>query len=211
MSQKTKTILFTDIKSSSILWKTHGVQKMVKALDDHDKRIRKYADEFQGTIIKTSGDSYMIAFSKWQNAFYFCLEFQYNEHHHPLYIGKDTLKIRIGFCHGKVMEKHVLLQGHQMVDYFGTMVNKASRLESGVSDVGHFAFGFDKPLTKEPVFPESDIDYSVTIEEYSNSCHSNEDVKNSRRLFNARQHHCHAEGDLKGVGEVVAYKINIHF
>lgn len=211
MTQKTKTILFTDIKSSSILWKTHGVQKMVKILDAHDVRVREFAEEFQGTIIKTSGDSYMIVFPKWQDAFQFCLEFQYNEYHHPLYIGKDTLKIRIGFCHGKVIEKHVLLQEQQMVDYFGTMVNKASRLESGVSDVGHFAFGFDKQLSKEPVFPESDIEYSVSIEEFSDTCTPNENVKNSRRLFNARQHHCHAEGTLKGVGEVLAYKINIHF
>ncbi len=210
-----KAILFTDIKSSSVLWKTYKVSEVVSVLDKHDERVRKCAETYHGTIIKTSGDSYMIAFDKWQDAFKFCISFQHYEHHQPLHVGKDVLRIRIGFCYGRVLEKRILLQGQWMVDYFGTMVNKASRLESGVSDVGHFAFGFDESPSKPPSLPKCDIDYSYTIEEYSNHC---DQVSRSQRLLNTLQHHghmsgfgCHAEGTLKGVGEVTAYKIVIHF
>jgi hypothetical protein len=208
-----KAILFTDIKSSSILWKENRIQDVIQGLDQHDKVIRAFTKKHYGVIIKTAGDSYMIAFNKWEQAFLFCMECQYHQHHHPIYIGKHMLNIRIGFCYGEVLEKCVELQGKDMVDYFGTMVNKASRFESGVSDVGHFAFGFDKPPSKKLTFPKTNIKFNVSTEVYSNDC--DEVVKRSDRLLNSRQRHsnchCHEEGTLKGVGEVVAYKITIQF
>ena len=55
------TVLFTDIRGSSALWKNYPEQ-MYAALIEHEKRMQEYVEDFEGVIVKTIGDAYMILF-----------------------------------------------------------------------------------------------------------------------------------------------------
>jgi class 3 adenylate cyclase len=52
----------------------------------------------------------------------------------------EKLKLRIGICSGKMIAKNCKIQNVQLLDFFGDVVNTASRMESKVSEEGGVAF-----------------------------------------------------------------------
>ena len=135
-------ILFTDVKSSSKLWATHG-KEMPKLLIAHEKIIRKCASK--GLIVKTIGDAFMIKFSTLEQGIQCAIDIQKTLKDKPLKFNKSTdlLQIRIGLAYGPVNMRRIEIQNHKMSDFFGTTVNMASRMESKVSTVGGFGILVD--------------------------------------------------------------------
>jgi hypothetical protein len=198
-------ILFTDIKSSSHLWKTYK-GKMGKALDRHNSQISRAAKKNKGFIVKTIGDAYMIAFGNLANAIYFALDMCNMP---PVKLSKEhSIQIRMGICYGSVQKKNVIVQGKKLVDYFGQAVNIASRMESKVSGVGGFAFCIEgeKKANKDAVklLEDLKIKYKLDFFTYDN-CRN---VTRSERILNSQQQipKCLDANILKGVGEILAYE-----
>lgn len=205
-----KAILFTDVKSSSILWKTHK-NDMLSALNKHDKQIRQACKKNKGMVIKTIGDAYMIMFDNMKSAYNFCIDHINISKKNPIILKtnniKSFLKIRMGFCYGKVNLKKTNIQGKQLLDVFGSTVNKASRMESKLSDVDGFAFCRDdnKEINVQNEFKINLKNYTVKKLIIDNKC--NMSFIRSNRLLNIK-HECLREDVLHGVGKVIAYKIN---
>ena len=132
-------ICFTDIKKSSYLWSKYPGE-MISMLSKHDKIIRKFVDENSGLVVKTIGDAFMLKFNNLKDALRFIVATQLVFKTRPLRFknSTDKLEIRAGIAFGTVNNKKIEIQGKSMVDFFGGIVNLASRMESKVSKVGGF-------------------------------------------------------------------------
>ena len=136
-------VVFTDIVSSTALW-ARAPCAMNDALEMHNTCIRSALSKYNGYEVKTIGDAFMISFSNKIDAITFCLKTQEEfvkqkwpsdleltpQYHRP----SDSLpmwnglRLRMG-CHvGDAGVEENPLTGR--VDYRGSTVNMAARLES---------------------------------------------------------------------------------
>ena len=136
-------VVFTDIVSSTALW-ARAPCAMNDALEMHNTCIRSALSKYNGYEVKTIGDAFMISFSNKIDAITFCLKTQEEfvkqkwpsdleltpQYHRP----SDSLpmwnglRLRMG-CHiGEATVEENPLTGR--VDYRGSIVNMAARLES---------------------------------------------------------------------------------
>ena len=210
---KKAAIIFTDIKSSSILWAKYPT-KMPLALQKHGEQVTKFVKKYKGNIIKTMGDSYMIMLDTFEHAFRFCVGLIRHMQSNPITLRKGSdfmkLNIRMGFSYGYIHVKNVNIQNHKLIDVFGANVNKASRMESKVSDIQGFAFCVEDPLdmTIDIEKELKDIPHKISVIDYSKKCPST--ITRSRRLLSSLQlsYECKLDTDLHGVGELTATKIS---
>ena len=133
-------IVFTDVQASTQLWESCPGMKL--ALKTHNKVIRDSIDLFGGYEVKTIGDAYMVAFDSAHKACDFSLhvqemlfesEWTQDVLEHPLCRTDEVaklrgLRIRIGINFGDADVEFNPVTGRY--DYFGSTVNKASRVES---------------------------------------------------------------------------------
>jgi hypothetical protein len=195
-------ILFTDITKSSRLWKI-SPKGMVSALREHDMRIKKKADKFDGVIIKGMGDSFMIHFKKPINAFIFSFELQKSFIAKPIKVSNKTMEIRIGIGIGKMNKKKMKIQGYDLVDYFGNTVNIGSRMESKVSPARGFAFHFQGNKVPKKIMEYIKENARIIKKiHYKNKCPDPKSVK----LLAAE---CRLSESLHGVGELTAYAVYV--
>lgn len=191
------SIAFTDIHNSSKLWDKHG-QKMYKALGVHDKIIRRLAKKHGGFIVKNIGDSFMIKFRYWDDNVRFAVETQRT---FPIPVnGNDMIELRIGIAVGKMYKKTIEIQNCRMVDYYGTTVNIASRMESVVSDIDGFAIYFEDPRMDEFDILDVVSDIDVVKVKFKDTC------PNEKRL-KMLPYECRLARELKGVGRLSAYRV----
>jgi len=199
-----KTILFTDIKGSSDLW-GNNEDAMFKALDKHEKQILNFCKDYDGVVLKSIGDSYMIVFDELENAVEFAITLQKDLNENKIKVGKENIQLRIGICGGKVYEKVVKRQDKDLVDYFGDTVNIASRMESKVCEVGDVAFTYNGKRDK------IEIDgYDVDAIDFKENCRIGSRKRSERLLTDVHNYMCKNVSNLKGVSEVIAYKIKIY-
>jgi len=143
----TVALVFTDIEGSTRLWERCG-DAMRDALDLHDRLMRELLSRTSGYEVKTQGDSFMVAFSWVGEALRWCLDVQEAllrvpwpaellehaeaaEKRGPRGLLHRGLRVRMGLHVGEPEYRVDPRTGR--VDYFGRMVNVASR----VSDAGH--------------------------------------------------------------------------
>ena len=139
------SIVFTDIQNSTLLWSSAS-EKMKNVLHIHNLVMRSNIEKYRGFEVKTHGDSFMVAFSDPILALGFCdnvqkdllaanwpsemLEFpdmkevKWNEQ--LIYRGP---RVRMGVHFGDDCDIQKDKTTNR-IDYFGNMVNKASRIES---------------------------------------------------------------------------------
>eukprot|EP01064_Diplonema_japonicum_P004910 TRINITY_DN13247_c0_g1_i1.p1 TRINITY_DN13247_c0_g1~~TRINITY_DN13247_c0_g1_i1.p1 ORF type:complete len:1164 (+),score=193.23 TRINITY_DN13247_c0_g1_i1:89-3580(+) len=138
------TFVFTDIESSSVLWRKHP-EDMKTAMRLHNNCIREAYSRYNGYEVKTIGDAFMITFDQANDAVRFCIDAQVDLLNCPwpeklltdsmcnstikggqlIYRG---MRVRMGVHTGDVtMEIDPVTT---RADYFGHTVNTAARIES---------------------------------------------------------------------------------
>ena len=124
-------IMFTDIQGSTQLWK-RSAEDMNTALELHNDVIRECCVEHGGYEVKTIGDAFMVSFQDPARAVKCALDIQgkFKDQNWPsedLSLPPGGLVIRIGVNYGNTIAEENPVTGR--VDYRGSTVNMASRLE----------------------------------------------------------------------------------
>jgi len=150
-------IIFTDIKKSTGLWETCP-DAMHSAIQIHNDILRRQLGIIGGYEVKTEGDAFMVAFATTTAALLWCFncqnqlleaewpteileqpqcQVQYDTEKNIIFRG---LSVRMGIHWGEpVSEKDPVTN---RMDYFGPMVNRASRI-SAVADGGQIFVSSD--------------------------------------------------------------------
>eukprot|EP00906_Rhabdomonas_costata_P011296 RCo016032 len=139
------TIVFTDIQGSTLLWDQQPAE-MSAALEIHNRVIRSELMKFRGYEVKTIGDAFMVAFHSAEEAVGCCVGIQLallqqpwpegllqTEPCQPVPTEEGSflwrgLRVRMGLQVGE--PEVVVNHSTNRVDYFGSMVNEAARVES---------------------------------------------------------------------------------
>lgn len=151
------TLVFTDIKNSTILWETYPIA-MQSAIKMHNEVMRRHLRIIGGYEVKTEGDAFMVAFPTVTSALLWCftiqsqlLEVQWPQEILSSVHGEEMedadgniifrgLSVRMGIHWGRpVCEVDPVTK---RMDYFGPMVNRAARIE-GVADGGQICVSSD--------------------------------------------------------------------
>jgi adenylate cyclase len=151
------SLVFTDIKSSTLLWETYPIA-MRSAIKLHNDLMRRHLRIIGGYEVKTEGDAFMVAFPTVTSALLWCftIQMQLLEVAWPQEIlnsvnGQEVcdadgnvifkgLSVRMGIHWGvPVWEVDPVTK---RMDYFGPMVNRASRISS-VADGGQITVSSD--------------------------------------------------------------------
>lgn len=193
------TILFTDIKASSELWKLDA-RAMQTALRRHAIQIARLARKYDAMIVKTIGDAYMLMFKHKQSLLHavkFSMDLQRELMvTRRIKIKNRDLHVRIGIAKGKFSHQVVTVQNKQLHDFFGNAVNVASRMESKVSPVGGFAYTDLTSGDIDEKIIEDLADYTTTLVNFDAKC--GEKIHRSRRLI-VDSVHCMELSSLRGV------------
>ncbi len=117
----TVTILFTDIEGSTELNESLGDQRWIALLSVHDGIVRTEVQKAGGSVVKSRGDGFMLAFPSARQALRAAIAIQRALEAHNRESPQSTpIRVRIGIHTGEVV--------HQRGDFFGRHVNFASRI-----------------------------------------------------------------------------------
>jgi class 3 adenylate cyclase len=133
LSIQSMTVLFTDLVGSTAMYSESGDAPAFRIVNDHFDQMREIITHYDGAIVKTIGDAVMAVFRDSGN----CLEAALRL---PDAVGMvecatGKLQLRVGFHSGPC----IAMRANDRLDYFGTTVNLASRLEH-VASGGQVAF-----------------------------------------------------------------------
>jgi len=212
-----KTIVMTDIVGSSKLWNMH-FEHMMKILDEIYKKVLYLCLKYDGFLIKTIGDAFMISFSKLKSGILFSIDLQDYLRNTLFKIKKQSIQVqmRIGIGFGTVEEKKWKIQNTFLKDFFGKTVNIASRMESKVSPVSGFGLYIENNDKKEfqsilPILHKNAKEINKIL--YKDECNSNTSFKKNEEIFQRSMRlipskiYCKNMDELKGVGSLVCYQI----
>lgn len=151
------SLVFTDIKSSTLLWETYPIA-MRSAIRKHNDVMRRQLRTIGGYEVKTEGDAFMVAFPTATSALLWCFSVQSHlltadwpeeilesancqvvedADQNVIYRG---LSVRMGIHWGApVCEPDPVTR---RMDYFGPIVNRASRI-SAIADGGQITVSGD--------------------------------------------------------------------
>lgn len=117
------TVAFTDLKGSTKMYQEIGDGPAFSLVADHFDVIKAAIARYEGAIVKNIGDAIMAVFLRPANAVKAMLEAQ-KQLAEPV-AGGRPLTLRSGMHYGPC----IAVTLNQRLDYFGTTVNKAARLE----------------------------------------------------------------------------------
>jgi class 3 adenylate cyclase len=117
------TIVFTDLRGSTRLYREIGDAPAFGAVMGHFDILRETVDEEEGALVKTLGDAIMAVFRRPAAAMRAMLKAQHRLANPPA--GMRPLLLKVGMHTGHCIA--VNLNGR--LDYFGSNVNIAARLE----------------------------------------------------------------------------------
>jgi adenylate cyclase len=126
ISVESMAILFTDLKGSTTLYRTVGDAPAFRRVMDHFDILREGVAANHGGLVKTIGDAIMAVFSDPADAVAASLDIlsgirAYNAEH-----PSQPLVLKMGIHHGAC----IAVTLNERLDYFGSVVNLAARLES---------------------------------------------------------------------------------
>ena len=123
ISVGTLTVLFTDLRDSTKLYREIGDATAFGRVMNHFDVLRKAIAEHDGAIVKTIGDAVMAVFRSASEAVSAMLEAQRSLAEPPE--GTMPLKLKAGLHTGPC----IAVTLNDRLDYFGSTVNMAARLE----------------------------------------------------------------------------------
>ncbi len=115
------TIVFTDLRGSTAMYQSVGDAPAFGMVMDHFDVLRDIVREHDGGIVKTIGDAVMAVFQEPADAVQAMLKAQQRVGE-----GDQSLALRVGIHTGSCIAVNL----NERLDYFGTTVNMAARLES---------------------------------------------------------------------------------
>jgi hypothetical protein len=201
-----KVILFNDIVGSTKLWAKYG-NKMYSEIIRIQSIVNHLLKSYNSFIIKIIGDSFMIAFEDILDSIDFSIRFQDKLDTTTSEL-KEKLKFRTGIYYGMVSEKKVLIQKCLVKDFFGSVVNIASRLESKVSDPDTIAIGIkNKDILNTILQFLKQKNYYYEVIEYKKICKSST-LKNIYKNKTTLKYKCKNIKKLKGIDKsIIVLKI----
>ncbi len=121
------TLLFTDITASTKMYETLGDIKAYNIVRDHFDILLEEIQNHEGIIVKTIGDAVMASFPKNSNAInaIFSATNRMKEYNLAKEIPEKVF-LKIGVHRGSA----ILVNLNDRLDYFGSTVNKAARIQS---------------------------------------------------------------------------------
>lgn len=123
MNTKHLTIMFTDMKGFTERTAGHSRRQLDHLLELQDDLIKPAIRQFDGTIVKTIGDAFLVAFESPTDAVLCGMKIQENMiNHNARAASSDQFDIRIAINSGEVNVRDN--------DIFGEAVNITSRIES---------------------------------------------------------------------------------
>lgn len=123
MNTKHLTIMFTDMKGFTERTSGHSRRQLDYLLEMQDDLVKPAIRQFDGTIVKTIGDAFLVAFESPTDAVLCGMKIQENViNHNARAASSDQFDIRIAINSGEVNVREN--------DIFGEAVNIASRIES---------------------------------------------------------------------------------
>jgi class 3 adenylate cyclase len=155
ISVGTLTVLFTDLRHSTQLYREIGDATAFGRVMNHFDVLKKFIAERDGAIVKTIGDAVMAVFRSPGNAVLAMLDAQ--EALANPSDGVMPLKLKAGMNTGPC----IAVTLNDRLDYFGSTVNLAARLEglSSGNDV----------IISQTVFEDASVDDLLSSGEYSTS------------------------------------------
>jgi adenylate cyclase len=120
------TILFSDLKDSTVLYETRGDAPAFALVQDHFEIMTEVIARSAGGVVKTIGDAVMAVFARPGAAVRAALEIldafrQWNATHPP----EQAIVIKLGLHSGPCLAMTM----NDKLDYFGSTVNKAARVQ----------------------------------------------------------------------------------
>lgn len=119
--------LFTDLAGSTAMYQAVGQARAFRLVEDHFELLRPIIQEHRGAMIKTIGDAIMATFPTGADAFAAALAMQRGVRQLDTAGAADTTRfIKIGVHEGPC----IAVNANGSLDYFGTTVNVAARVQS---------------------------------------------------------------------------------
>jgi class 3 adenylate cyclase len=123
LSTKHLSIMFTDMKGFTTRTATQSRQQLQHLLESQDELIKPAIKQFDGTIVKTIGDAFLVTFESPTDAVLCGMKIQENIlNHNARATSSDQMEVRIAINSGEVNLKDG--------DVFGEPVNIASSIEA---------------------------------------------------------------------------------
>ncbi|HEY7947174.1 MAG TPA: nuclear transport factor 2 family protein [Acidimicrobiales bacterium] len=113
----TVSVVFTDIEGSTEMTERMGDHGWMELLRWHDAIVRENAGRFDGFVVKSQGDGFMLAFSSAARALDFALAVQTRT---AAGYGDQPVRIRVGINTGEIIRERD--------DFYGRAVIKAARV-----------------------------------------------------------------------------------
>ncbi|MBC8162507.1 MAG: adenylate/guanylate cyclase domain-containing protein [Roseiflexaceae bacterium] len=135
VSVRNLTFLFSDLKGSTSIYDTIGDAPAYARVRDHFTVMRARIAERNGTLVKTIGDAVMAVFSSSEEALAAALAIQREFTAGEIAQGNPALRVKIGLHRGPC----IAVNANELLDYFGTTVNVAARIQ-GESSGGDIVF-----------------------------------------------------------------------
>jgi adenylate cyclase len=121
------TLLFSDLRGSTALYRQIGDAAAYALVREHFKVMQEVIRRYHGGIVKTIGDAVMAVFFSAPDALNCCFEIQHAFvelwKHHPQ---MAAIVVKLGFHRGPC----IAVNFNNRVDYFGTTVNLAARIQN---------------------------------------------------------------------------------
>lgn len=133
---ETIAVLFTDLVGSTAMYSRTGDAPAFRIVSDHFGVIRDIVARYEGAIVKTIGDAVMAVFVNPANCFKAAVEL--DEKVQAVTCDGMPLRLRVGMHAGPC----IAMRANERIDYFGTTVNLAARLQS-LANAGEVTMGKD--------------------------------------------------------------------
>lgn len=125
LSRASVTLLFTDLKSSTAMYQSHGDSTMYARVRDHFDVLTAAVRAEGGGVVKTIGDAVMASFPTPAAGVRAAIAMQRGITKMNAERGTPELTVKVGLHAGPCL----VVNANDRLDYFGNTVNQAARIE----------------------------------------------------------------------------------